>query len=109
MASALAAIGSLMNATLRSGVHLEQHFADVETAQQIIAGLPGPDELKDGSSSGEMAGHVWRLDATPYRTNLAHPSTPADWIPERIVLTVLGPNDALLKLDMIRLVRARGR
>ena len=109
MASTLAAIGSLMNATLRSGVHLERHFAEVETAQQIIAGLPGPDELRDGSSSGEMAGHVWRLDATPYRANLAHPSTPADWIPERIVLTVRGPNDALLKLDMIRLVRARGR
>ena len=106
MASTLAAIGSLMNATLRSGVHLERHFAEVEIAQQIIA---GPDELRDGSSSGEMAGHVLRLDATPYRTNLPHPGTAADWTPERIVLTVRSPNDALLKVDTIRLVRARAR
>ena len=109
MASTLAAIGSLMNATLRSGVHLERHFAEVETAQQIIAGLPGPDDLRDGSSSGEMAGHVWRLDATPYRTNLVRPGTPADWTPEKIVLTVRGPNGAFLNVDMIRLVRARAR
>ena len=56
-----------------------------------------------------MAGHVWRLVAAPYRTNLVAPGTPADWTPEKIVLTVRGPNGALLNVDMIRLVRARAR
>ena len=109
MASSLAAIGSLTNTTLRSGVHLERHLAVVETTQQIIAGLPGRDELRDGSSSGEMAGHVWRLDVTPYRTNLVAPGSPADWTPEKIALTVRGPDGALLSVDMIRLVRGRAR
>ena len=109
MASSLAAIGSLMNATLRSGVHLERHLAEIETTQQIIAGLPGRDELRDGSSSGEMVGHVWRLDVTPYRTNLVAPGSPADWTPEKIALTVRSPDGALLSVDMIRLVRARAR
>ena len=64
----LAAIAGLMQATLRSGVHVERHLAEVETAQQILAGMPGRDELRDGSSSGEMAGHAWRIDATPFRS-----------------------------------------
>jgi general secretion pathway protein I len=109
MASSLAAIGSLMNATLRSGVYLERHLAEVDTTQVIIAGLPARDELKDGSLSGKIAGHVWRLDVAPLLTNLVDRGSPSPWTPEKIVLNVRGPNGALLTIDMIRLVRARAR
>ena len=56
-----------------------------------------------------MAGHDLAPRCAPYRTNLVQPGSPTDWIPEKIVLTVRGPNGALLNVDIIRLVRTRAR
>ena len=104
-AMCLAAIASLMNATLRSNVHVERHLAEVETEQQIIAGLPGRDQLGDGTSSGEMAGHVWRLDTAPYDADVDPGAS--RWVPERLLLTVRGPGGAKVSIDAIRLVKRR--
>lgn len=109
VAMSLAAIGRLANATSRSGVHVERHLAEVETARQIIAGLPSRDEIRDGVMSGEMAGHGWRLAAEPFRADFVEPSAAARWIPEKLVLSVQGPGGALLTIDMIRLVKPRPR
>ncbi len=83
----LAAIGGLSASSLRSGQHVERHLAEVENAQQILAGMPGRSELANRMLTGEMAG---------YR----------DWTPETIVLTLQGPNGAPLSFDMVRLVKA---
>jgi general secretion pathway protein I len=109
VAMSLAAIGNLANATLRSGVYVERHLAEVETAQQILAGLPGRGELRDGAVSGEMAGHAWRLDAEPFHAGFVDPGASARWSPEKLVLTVQGPGVARLSIDMIRLVGPRAR
>ena len=46
----LAAIGALSASSLRAGGHVENHLADVENAQQILAGLPGRGELANRTS-----------------------------------------------------------
>ena len=101
----LSAIAGLSALSLRSGRYVEHHLADVENVQQILAGLPGRSELKNGTLSGEMAGYRWRLDAAPFSAAFIDPGTQTRWAPERIVLTVQGPGGVPLSFDMVRLVK----
>jgi type II secretory pathway pseudopilin PulG len=105
----LSAIGGLSASSLRAGRYVERHVAEMENAQQILAGMPGRDQLADRTQSGEMAGYRWRLDAQPFSAAFLDPRAQTPWRPETIVLTVQGPSGAPLSFDMIRLVRAAGK
>ena len=70
----LSAIGGLSASSLRTGRYVERHLAEMENAQQILAGLPGRDQLANGTQSGEMAGYRWRLDAQPFSAAFLRPS-----------------------------------
>jgi hypothetical protein len=100
----LSAIAGLSASSLRSGRYVERHLADVESAQQILAGLPGRSELTNGTLSGEMAGYRWRLDAAPFSAAFVDPGAQTRWTPEKIVLTVQGPGGVPLSFDLVRLV-----
>jgi len=102
LAIVLASIGGLAASSSRSALHIERHLAEVETAQAVIAGLPDRKDLATGSLAGEMANHRWRVDAAPYAPGLAGAS---DWSPQQIVVRVESPAGALVRIDMIRLVR----
>ena len=84
-------------------------MADIENAQQILAGLPGRNELANRTLSGDMAGYRWRLDAKPFNAAFLAPRAQTPWTPETIVLTVQGPSGAPLSFDMVRLVRTGGK
>ena len=105
----LSAIGGLSASSLRTGRYVERHVAEMENAQQILAGLPGRDELANRTQSGEMAGYRWRLDAKPFSDAFLAPRGQTPWTPETIVLTIQGPGGAPLSFDMIRLVRIAGK
>ena len=100
----LSAIGGLSASSLRSGRYVERHVAEMENAQQILAGLPARNDLANRSLSGDMAGYRWRLDAKPFNAAFLAPRAKTPWTPETIVLTVQGPSGAPLSFDMIRLV-----
>lgn len=101
----LAAIGGLSASSQRAGRYVENHVADVESAQAILAGLPGRGELANRTLTGETAGYRWRLDAAPYSADFVDPRAQIGWAPERIVLTLQGPDGAPLRFDMVRLVK----
>jgi len=103
----LAAIASLSNATLRSGLYVDRHLAAIEAAQQIIAGLPSRDQLVDGTFNGETDGHGWVLAVEPFPANIIDPGAPTRWSPKKIVVTVKGPTGSGLSVEMIRLVGMR--
>ena len=103
----LAAIGGLTAATFRSGLHVERHLADVETMQQIIAGLPERSELGKGALAGERAGYRWRLDPEPFEADFIDPRAPVAWAPQKFALRVASPDGAVRTVEMIRLVRTR--
>jgi general secretion pathway protein I len=105
----LSAIGGLSASSLRTGRYVERHVAEMENAQQILAGLPGRDQLANRTQSGELAGYRWRLDAQPFNAAFLSPGAQTPWIPETIVLTVQGPSGAPLSFDMIRLVRSASK
>ena len=102
----LSAIGGLSASSLRAGRHVELHLADIENTQQILAGLPGRNELANQTLTGEMAGYRWRLDTAPFSADFVDPRAQTRWTPETIVLTVQGPGGVPLSFDMVRLVRA---
>ena len=104
----LSAIGGLSASSLRTGRYVERHVAEMENAQQILAGMPGRDQLTNPTQSGEMAGYRWQLNAQPFAAFVA-PRGQTPWTPEMIVLTVQGPGGAPLNFDMIRLVRIAGK
>jgi prepilin-type N-terminal cleavage/methylation domain-containing protein len=102
----LSAIGALSASSLRAGRYVENHVADIDNFQKILAGLPGRSELANLPRSGEMAGYRWRLDGKPYNADFVDARAQIPWAPETIVMTVQGPSGARLSFDMIRLVRA---
>jgi general secretion pathway protein I len=101
----LSAIAGLSASSLRTGRHIELHLADIENTQQVLAGLPGRNELANGTLNGEMAGYRWRLDTAPFSAEFVDPRAQTRWAPEAIVLQVQGPGGVPLHLDMVRLVR----
>jgi general secretion pathway protein I len=107
MSIALAAIGSLMASTVRAMRSIDQRFALVETARAIEAGLPDRNELS-GALSGDLAGHRWRVDVSPFVANFVDPRLPSPWVPQTVVVRVQSPGGAILQVNTIRLRRRTG-
>lgn len=105
LAISLAAIGGLAASTVRSGLYVERHLAEIETTQAIVAGLPSRNDLRAGSLTGEMGDHRWSVDTEPYPANFIDPKGASVWSPQAIVVRVRSPTGALLRFDMIELVR----
>jgi hypothetical protein len=105
MAIGMAAIGQLSNSSLRSGLYFERHLAEIETARKIVAGLPDRKDLPDGSLSGVLDSHKWRIDAAPFPNTLAPVDVVSDWRPQMLVLHVVAPSGSVVEIDTIRLSR----
>ena len=105
IAVALTAIGSLIATTIRGTRSLDQHLSLAETARAIEAALPSRDQLAEGSMSGEMAGHRWRIDVLPFRASFVDPRLPSPWAPQTVVITVRSPDGPLLQINTVRLQR----
>jgi general secretion pathway protein I len=101
----LAAIGGLSASSLRAGFYVEHHVADIEAAQQMLAGLPARNELVNRTLTGDIAGYRWRMDAQPFTGDPVDPRAQTRWVPDTIVLTMKGPTSAPMSFETIRLVR----
>jgi general secretion pathway protein I len=105
VAVALTAIGSLIATTIRGTRSIDQHLSLAETARAIEAALPARDELKPGTSTGEMAGYRWRLDVLPFTASFVDPRLPSPWMPQTVVITVQAPGGPVLQINTVRLQR----
>jgi general secretion pathway protein I len=103
LAVALTAIGSLTAATIRGTRSIDQHLSLAETARAIEAALPGRDDLKPGTSSGETAGYRWRIDVLPFTSSFVDPRLPTPWAPWTVVITVQAPGGPVLQINTVRL------
>jgi general secretion pathway protein I len=93
---------------MRSSLYVERHLAEIETARKIIAGLPPRQGLADGTLSGVLDGHKWRIDAAPYSNALLAPNAPSNWQPQFVAVSVLAPTGGVIEIDTTRL-RKRGK
>lgn len=101
----LASIGSLIAGSVRGARSIDQHLALVEIARAIETGLPNRDELKVGRLSGEVSGHRWNVDVTPFIANNVDPRLPTPWVPQALVITVRSPEGPVLQVNTVRLRR----
>jgi general secretion pathway protein I len=103
VASSLAAIGALVATTMRGVDAIERHVALVETARNVAATIGLHAHVQMGATSGEMAGHRWRIDASPWSGGgvAANPDSP--WIPQHIRVRVQSPSGAVFNIETVRL------
>jgi general secretion pathway protein I len=105
IAVGLTAIGSLIATTIRGTRSIDQHLSLAETARAVEAALPNRDSLPVESTSGEMAGHRWRIDVLPFRASFVDPRLPSPWMPQTVVITVRAPDGPALQIHTVRLKR----
>jgi general secretion pathway protein I len=103
VAVALAAIGSLIAATVRGTRSIDSRLALVETARTVMTGLPDRSQLAPGSFNGQLAGHRWRVEVLPFAADFLDPSS--QWLPQSIIVTVQAPTGQMLTLNTVRLRR----
>lgn len=105
VAVSLAAIGSLMAATVRGMRSLDTRLALIETARMIETGLPDRDQLKIGSIAGETADHRWRVDVVPFPTGNVAAQQANPWLPQTVIVRVQSPAGPIVQIDTVRLRR----
>jgi general secretion pathway protein I len=106
VAGLLASIGALIATTIRGTRAIEQRVARLEAARAVLTALPDRDRLSPGSSAGELDGHRWRLDVTPFVDPSVDPQQP--WVPQMVVITVQSPGGGALELTTVRVGRRGG-
>ncbi|MGH6837761.1 MAG: hypothetical protein ACREDT_02985 [Methylocella sp.] len=107
-AVSLAAIGLLMAGNIRGSGRIEQHLGLVATVRAVEAGLPDRASLAAGTLTGEMHGQAWSVDIAPFPGNFVNPRAAQFWTPQIVVIKVLSPSGAALRLETIMLGRSTG-
>lgn len=108
LAASLTAIGSLVASNVRATRALDQRLALAATTRAILTGLPDREELGVSNSSGEIAGHRWRIDIPQFVADFVDPRRATPWVPQAVVLRVQSPTGELLRIDTVRLRRRQG-
>jgi general secretion pathway protein I len=104
VASSLAAIGALVATTMRGVDAIERHVALVETARNVAAiGLHA--HVPMGATSGQMSGHRWRIDASPWTGGGVAANRDSPWIPQYIRVRVQSPSGAVFNIETVRLLK----
>jgi general secretion pathway protein I len=108
VAIALSSIGALIATTVRGTRSIEQYLNQLGSARAVIAALPDRDQLVLGNFSGELAGHRWRVDVSPFIDTEFESRQPTPWVPRTVVVTVQSPTGRTLYINTVRLQRRAG-
>jgi len=105
VAISLTAIGAVVTTSSRGTRSLEQHLALVETARIVAATLPKSEQLTADGLSGEILGHRWRVDISPFFGGGIYQIADSPWIPQTVVVRVRSPSGAVYGFETVRLQR----
>ena len=108
VAITLASIGALIATTARGTKSIEAHLTRLEIARAIMTALPDRGQLAPGSLSGEIAGHPWRVDISPFATSNTDSQADAVWTPQTVLMTVRSTTGAEMQISTVRLQRKGG-
>jgi general secretion pathway protein I len=106
LAAAMAAIGSMIATNTRGVRSIEAHLNRLETARTIMTALPGRDQLVDGSLTGKIADHSWRVEVLPFALQNGGSQDDVRWVPRTIIVTARSPNGTAMNVSTIRLQRS---
>jgi general secretion pathway protein I len=107
VAAVIAAIGSLIGASVRGTRALDFNLTAATTARAIAGALPEREALRPGSLSGETAGQRWRVDVRPMAAPV-DPGAPTKWVPYTVVIRLQSPTGSIMEIDTVRLRRREG-
>jgi general secretion pathway protein I len=108
VAAVLAAIGSLIGASVRGTRAVDFKLTAATTVRAIAAALPERDALRPGSQSGETMGQRWRVDVRPMTVPAIDPGLPTRWVPHAIVIRLQSPTGGIVEINTVRLRRREG-
>lgn len=108
VALALASIGALFASTSRGTRSIEAHLTRLKIARAVMTAIPDRDQLVPGDISGEIAGHPWRVDVSPFVTDNIRQQTRIPWQPQTVVVTVQTPTGGAMQFSTVRLQRRSG-
>ena len=108
VATLFSSLSALVVTAARGNRSVEDRLAAFETARALLAMLPSRDQLAPGTMSGEMNGYRWRLVARPTAFPDVKTAETTPWVPQAVVITMVAPNGATIRLDTIRLHRRPG-
>jgi general secretion pathway protein I len=103
VAIALAAIGSVVAATTRGVGALEQRVALVEIARGLAASLPAAGGRAIVPAAGEIQGHRWQVELSPWIEGGVAAAANSPWYPQIVTISVKSPAGAVLALRTVRL------
>lgn len=107
LAVSLAALGSLIASNVRATEWVDDRLSLVNTARSVLTALPDREQLSDGDFRGEIADNAWRVDVLPFSADFMDPQRATPWMPKTVVIRVQSPTGQILRLDTVRLERAR--
>ncbi len=109
VAICLSAIGALMGTNIRAVRQIDQRLALVSVLRKVETAMPDRSKLADKDLSGEIAGHVWSVSASPF-LDAPPPATKErpPWRPETIVIQVRGPSGSTVAVKTLRLIPSVG-
>jgi general secretion pathway protein I len=108
VAVALAAIGSLIAASVRGSRALEFNVVAAPSARAVATTLAERDVLRPGSLTGEIAGQRWRVDVAPMVSPIVDPGLATRWVPQAVVIRLQSATGAVLEINTVRLRRREG-
>jgi general secretion pathway protein I len=108
VAVSLSSIGALIATTVRGTRSLEERWTRLEIARAIATALPDREQLVPANFSGELAGHRWRIDVSPFNANNLARSSAAPWVPQTVVVAVRSPAGSTMQISTVRLHRRTG-
>lgn len=108
VAALFSSLSALVVTAARGTRSVEDRLAAFETARALLTMLPNRDQRVPGILSGEMNGYRWRLDASSTAFPDIKTAETTLWVPQALIITMVAPNGATIRLDTIRLHRRPG-
>ena len=103
IAAVMSSIGAVIGSTVKGTRSLDQRLALTGAAGTVLAALPARRALKPGRQSGDVAGHRWRLEVTPWNTTTAAVAQ-SRFVPLLVNMQMQGPGGSAIAVSTVRLV-----
>ena len=102
VAAVLSSIAAVIGTTVKGTRSIDARLALSGTAESLLAALPSRDLLKPGRQSGQMAGHLWRIDISPMNAGDAAPGQ--RFVPLAVNMRLQAPDGPIMQITTVRLV-----
>ena len=103
IAAVMSSIGAVIGTTVKGTRSIDQRLALTGAAGTMLAALPARNALKPGRQAGELAGHRWRLDVTPW--SAATVDVPQSrFVPLTVNMQMQAPGGSAIVVSTVRLV-----